>query len=81
MALIFGEYKYFLEAENFLGLKMHYQNIVDGRFFQKEFLKIFLLSKVDFPNSVHRYILNPFFNIPFWLQWRRDLNFGTFVKE
>jgi hypothetical protein len=34
---------------------MHCQNIVDGRCLQKEFLKIFLLNKVYFPNCKQIY--------------------------
>ncbi len=37
------------------------QNILDGRCFQKEFLKqIFVKNKVYFPNFANIYILNPF---------------------
>jgi hypothetical protein len=71
----------FWKLKVFLGLKMHYQNIVEGQCFQKEFWKIFLVSKVDFPNFFHRYILNPFLNIPSWQQWHRDLNFGMCIKD
>ncbi len=34
------------KQKNFWGLKMHCQNIVDGRCFQKEFFKRFLLNNV-----------------------------------
>ncbi len=51
------------------GLKMHFQNIVDGRCLQKEFFKNILLNKVYFLNFANRYILNPVLTILMWLQF------------
>ncbi len=42
------------KQETFWGLKMHLQNIVDEICFQKEFKKLNLLNKVNFPNFANR---------------------------
>jgi hypothetical protein len=48
----------------------------------KNFIKIFLLNKVYFPNFANRYILNPVLTVLLWLQfWLRDLNFGMCIKD
>ncbi len=51
------------------GPKIHCQNIVDGRYFQKNSNFWIFVVKNSLSNFVAKYILNPVFNNHLWLKF------------
>jgi hypothetical protein len=72
----------FCKLKMFWGLKMHCQNIVDGRYVQKEFFCKFF--KIKFTSQILLtdifWILSSRFPCDYSF-WIKDLNFGLCIKD